>query len=88
MSSAGSDVEAKVLSVLVEIARTHQPARSSVAPADILVDDLGFESLDLATAVAQLEVQLGLDPFATDATIGSVRTVGDFVNVYQRAAQK
>ncbi len=54
----------------------------------MLIDDLGFESLDMATAVAQLEVQLGLDPFATDATIASIRTVGDFVGVYLRAAQR
>jgi acyl carrier protein len=78
-------VEETVMAVLLETARTHQPERAAVAPTDSLVDDLGFESLDLATAVAQLEVELGVDPFATETTIGSVRTVGDFVAVYQRA---
>jgi acyl carrier protein len=79
-------VDAKVLDVLLEIARTHHPDRATLAATDVLVDDLGFESLDLATAVAQLEAELGVDPFATEATITSVRTVGDFVAVYRRAA--
>jgi len=82
-----ASIEATVLSVLVEIARTHQPTRSTVATTDSLIDDLGFESLDLATAVAQLEIQLGIDPFATEATLGVVRTVGDFIAVYERAAR-
>ena len=74
-----------VLAVLLEISRTHQPAREDVAPGDRLIDDLGLESLDVALAVAELEGKLGVDPFATDATIGSVRTVGDFIAVYERA---
>lgn len=75
-----------VLATLLEIARTHAPARTAVAPGDVLVDDLGFESLDLALAVAELEAKLGVDPFATETTIGAVRTVGDFVAVYERAS--
>jgi acyl carrier protein len=78
-------VESTVTEVLLEIARTHIPDRAAVAPGDVLVDDLGFESLDLALAVAELEARLEVDPFATDATIGAVRTVGDFIAVYQRA---
>ena len=74
-----------VRAVLLEISRTHQPAREAVAPDDRLIDDLGLESLDVALAVAELEGKLGVDPFATDATIGSVRTVGDFIAVYERA---
>ena len=81
------NVEETVLATLLEIARTHLPDRATIAPGDVLVDDLGFESLDLALAVAELEAKLGLDPFATETTIGTVRTVGDFVTVYQRAAK-
>lgn len=81
-------VEAAVLAVLDAIARTHAAARPVLAATDVLVDDLGFESLDLALAVAELEARLGVDPFATDATIGAVRTVGDFVAIYRRAVQR
>jgi acyl carrier protein len=79
------DLDAAVLAVLVAIARTHDADRARVLPTDALVDDLGFESLDLALAVAELEAELGVDPFATEATIGAVRTVGDFLAVYRRA---
>lgn len=79
------DVEAAVLAVLAEIARTRKADRAAVRATDALVGDLGFESLDLALAVAELEARLGVDPFATDATIAGVRTVGDFVAVYLRA---
>ena len=85
MSKDAADVEAAVLAVLLEIARTHDAARSAVALPDALTGDLGFESLDLALAVAELEAQLGVDPFATEATLGAARTVGDFVAVYRRA---
>lgn len=80
-----TDVASTVCAVLLEISRTHQPARAAVAPTDALVDDLGLESLDVALAVAELEAKLGVDPFATDTTIGAVRTVGDFIAVYERA---
>lgn len=79
------DVEAVVVAVLLAITRTHLADRSTIAATDALVDDLGFESLDLALAVAELEAKLGVDPFATEATIGTVRTVGDFIAVYVRA---
>lgn len=78
-------VEASVIAVLLSITRTHVADRSTITAKDVLVDDLGFESLDMALAVAELEAKLGVDPFATDATIGSVRTVGDFIAVYVRA---
>jgi len=45
--------------------------------------DLGFESLDLALLVARLEVATGLDPFAEDVAITSIRTVGDVVSAYR-----
>jgi acyl carrier protein len=46
---------------------------------------LGLGSLDLAFLVAQLEAELGVDPFAKLASITSVRTVGDLVRAYQEA---
>ena len=45
--------------------------------------DLGFESLDLALLVARLEVATGLDPFAEEVAITSIRTVGDVVSAYR-----
>jgi hypothetical protein len=46
---------------------------------------LGLSSLDLAFIVAELDGQLGVDPFAKLVSITSVRTVGDLVRAYQQA---
>src|SRR5262249_1494703 len=46
---------------------------------------LGLSSLDLAFVVAELEAELGIDPFAKLVSITSVRSVGDLVRAYQQA---
>jgi acyl carrier protein len=46
---------------------------------------LGLGSLDLAVLVAELEAELGVDPFAKLVSITSVRSVGDLVRAYQEA---
>lgn len=56
-----------------------------LSEADKLNATLGLDSLDLATLVAELEAELGVDPFAKLVSITSVRSVGDLVRSYQRA---
>ena len=46
---------------------------------------LGLSSLDLAFLVAELEAELGVDPFAKLVSITSVRSVEDLVRAYQQA---
>ena len=46
---------------------------------------LGLSSLDLAFLVAELESELGVDPFAKLVSITSIRSVGDLVRAYQQA---
>ena len=46
---------------------------------------LGLSSLDLALLVAELEAELGVDPFAKLVSITSVRSVKDLVRAYQQA---
>jgi acyl carrier protein len=53
--------------------------------ADKLSATLGLSSLDLAVLVAELEAELGVDPFAKLVSITSVRSVGDLVRAYQQA---
>lgn len=53
-----------------------------------LIDDLGFSSLDIAQLIAQLEMELGVDPFVEGASISSVRTVGSLFEVYQSSLRK
>ncbi len=45
-----------------------------------LEHDLGLDSLDMATVVAELEQQLGLDPFANDTP--EFQTVDQFAKLY------
>jgi acyl carrier protein len=46
---------------------------------------LGLSSLDLALIVAELEVDVGTDPFAKLVSITSVRSVNDLVGAYRKA---
>ncbi|MCF1593814.1 acyl carrier protein [Streptomyces muensis] len=48
----------------------------------LLVDQLGLESLHLARLVAVLEMELDIDPFSDTLPITSVRTVGDLLEAY------
>ena len=53
--------------------------------ADKLAATLGLSSLDLAFLVADLEAELGVDPFARLVSITSVRSVEDLERAYQQA---
>jgi acyl carrier protein len=53
--------------------------------ADRLNATLGLSSLDLACLIAELEIELGVDPFAKLVSITSVRTVDDLVRAYRSA---
>jgi acyl carrier protein len=46
---------------------------------------LGLSSLDLAFLVAELEVELGVDPFAKSVSITSIRSIDDLVSAYCNA---
>jgi len=53
-----------------------------------LTDDLpllesGLDSLCLAVLVANLDDQLGLDPFGTNGNFDFPVTVGDFIGLYE-----
>ena len=55
------------------------------SPQDKLAATLGLSSLDLAFLVADLEAELGVDPFARLVSITSVRSVEDLEHAYQQA---
>ena len=52
---------------------------------DKLNATLGLSSLDLAFLVADLEAELGVDPFARLVSITSVRSVEDLERAYRQA---
>jgi hypothetical protein len=49
------------------------------------LETIGLASLDLARLVAELEAELGRDPFAALVPITSVRSVDDLVEAYVKA---
>lgn len=74
----------KIYAAVLAIAKIHRPDLDAVRPEHVFTTDLGFESLDVAQLVATLELELGVDPFATTAVSG-VRTVADLCAAYRRA---
>ena len=79
-------IKATIISQLEEI------RGSSKKPLLPLTDELalldsGIDSLGLAILVTRLEDTLGLDPFTdSDITVPPV-TLGDFIGLYEHAAQ-
>ena len=76
-----SIVHGRIRAVLAE--RGREVARLSGS--EKLSATLGLSSLDLAFLVAELEAELGVDPFAKLVSITSVRSVEDLVRAYQQA---
>jgi acyl carrier protein len=54
---------------------------------DLTLLDSGFDSLCFAILVAQLEDDLGLDPFSSEQVEFPV-TLGDFIKLYEHAGQQ
>jgi acyl carrier protein len=54
--------------------------------ADLPLLESGLDSLCIAVLVANLEDQLGLDPFGSGEDVDMPSTVGDFVRIYEHAA--
>ena len=71
-------------SIAERIARIKSISPTSIVPESSLFEALGMSSLDLAQLVAELEVELGVDPFAIDASVKEIRTVADLHRVYDR----
>ncbi len=68
-----------------------QVAHGQGLPLAPLTDDLelldsGLDSLCFAIVVARLEGQLGVDPFATSEDATFPVTFGEFVSLYENAA--
>ena len=53
---------------------------------DLVLLDSGLDSLAIAILVARLEEMLGLDPFTESDDIAYPVTLGDFIRLYEHAA--
>lgn len=78
------DVKRIVLDVLTRVA--NDKGAPPIAWTDTLplgADGAGFDRLDVATAVVELDQELAIDPFAEGAI--DIQTVGQFVALYEQA---
>lgn len=81
-------VERTVHEVVLEVVRRKKVETTNVRNEDRLHANLGLGSLDLAEIVAKLETVLGVDPFAEDVAVTSIRSVGDLRQAYLDAVKK
>ena len=79
------DPEKTVHQVLLSIVQQKDTSVKKIANESRLTVELGLRSLEIARVVALLEMELGVDPFASLVAITDVRTVGDLCSAYRRA---
>ena len=74
--------------VISEVERIRGKAHKSLPPLndDLPLLDSGLDSLGLAVLVTRLEDSLGLDPFSGPEITSPPVTLGDFIQLYERAA--
>ena len=77
-----NQIEKAVRETIVEIWEQRSRPVREIAPTQLLIQDLGLESMDIAQLVATLEMKLSVDPFAKDVSIASVRTVAELCAAY------
>jgi len=76
------------LTILSEMRKVAEEQAKTLAPLtdDLVLLDSGLDSLCFAVLVARLEDKLGVDPFTASDDVAFPVTLGDFVQVYDRAA--
>lgn len=84
-----TDVIGVIEKLLHTLAEEYELTLPTLAPRLEIVDELGFSSLMVATLIAHLEEELGVDPFQhEDVSITSIRTVQDLADTYTAALER
>ena len=80
-------VRSAVLSAVEQVAAEQDIALPPLRD-DLILLDSGLDSLAIAIVVARLEETLGVDAFATSDETAYPVTIGDFVRLYEHAAER
>jgi hypothetical protein len=80
-------VRSTVLSAVEQVAEEQDIALPPLGD-DLILLDSGLDSLAIAIVVARLEDTLGFDAFSASGEIAYPVTVGDFVRLYEHAAER
>jgi acyl carrier protein len=78
-----SEAKTVIHEVLLDVAEEEDLEVTEIRGDEKLVEDLGFRSLTMARILAILEGRLGVDPFAQNVAVTSVRTVDDLCAAYE-----
>jgi acyl carrier protein len=78
------ELKETIMGVVRGVVREKSPEIAEIRPDQLLVDDLGLRSLDLARIIAKLEMKLDVDPFAELVSVTSIRTPGDLCAAYAK----
>jgi acyl carrier protein len=86
-------MDAKVRSAIESLIRSIAEERNIRLPeirdTTEIVDELGFSSLMIATLIANLEEEFGVDPFMDEGVmITDIRTIKDLCTVYADSLQR
>ncbi len=79
-------VKASVISLVRQIAEDNKKTLPPLTD-DLVLLDSGLDSLAIAVLVARLEETLGLDPFTDSDEMAYPVTLGDFIRLYEHAAE-
>jgi acyl carrier protein len=79
-------VRSEIVAQFTEVAREHSKQIPSLTD-DMELLDSGLDSLCFAVVVARLEDALGVDPFSASEDTRFPVTFGEFVTLYEHAAQ-
>lgn len=85
MSVQTASIRSAVLEQVKLVAEQQKKRLAPLTDALPLLES-GLDSLCLAIIVANLEDELGLDPFGTGNDIAMPVTLGDFIRLYEHAA--
>lgn len=74
--------------ILDQMANIAQQQHKTLKPLtdDLALLDSGLDSLCLAVLVANLDDELGIDPFGSGDDVAVPATIGDFVRLYEATA--
>jgi hypothetical protein len=78
-------IKLMVISEIEQVAAQHQRKLAPLNDDSVLMNT-GLDSLCFAVLVTRLEDRLGVDPFSSSDNISFPVTLGDFVRVYENAA--
>ena len=77
----------RIEKVFAEVFRQHADGKLPQLKSDLVLLESGLDSLGFGILVARLEEELGYDPFSDSDEPYYPRTLGDFVDFYERHAR-